>query len=378
MTGVEQKIAVRLLRLCWATVALLTLGACDKISMGTSNRTIDIERTVFRPEISGRITSFSRGHNGGFLLTGGVPSVFVWAASVNADGSLMWRYPELSDPTRKNTDGMEFNGAAALEGGRTLICGVRTSQEGIRENLILILDPQGMLLEERSEQASEARPVSSGFGACLPWGDGIAVTGSLSSGSRHSQWLVNLDKHGVKRWDKLLPPGASFQPIETADRGLVFSNYNDTPLRMEFVKVDVAGRLSASRKIEAVGYLVCPPVSPSNVIGLVSYGPKTVRYLLDDHLQDSIAPQSIPDVYTHEGFGFALPGGSLLLFGNVSGAAAVELGPSGQIEATRVLPDVTGLAVGGVLPLSASEFVTAGIHDSSTSHDVVLNWLTLK
>jgi hypothetical protein len=372
------KRAIRLLRLFWATVALLSLGACDKISMETSSRSINIERTVLRPEISGRITSFSRGHGGGFLLTGGVAPVSAWAAAVNADGSMVWRFPELSDPTRKNTDGMIFNGAAALGGGSALICGVRTSQEGIRENLILILDRHGMLLEERSERATEATPASSGFGACLPWGDGIAVTGSLNDGSRHSQWLVNLDQHGVKRWDKLLPPGASAQPIETADHGLVFSNYIDTPSRMEFVKVDAAGQLSVSRKIDAVGYLVCPPVSPAKVIGLVSYGPKTVRYLLDDHLQDSVAPESVSDVYTHEGFGFALPGGSLLLFGNVSGAAAVELGPSGRIEATRVLPDVTGLAVGGVLALSASEFVTAGIHDSSNSHDVVLNWLTLK
>lgn len=371
-----------------AAAALLLLWPHSRAANADSS--IVIDREVLVPGLHGRPNAMARLNNSSFVIVGALGTA--WVVGTDANGKLLWKYEEARDPQVKLPDQSEFHGVVALANGGALLCGQTSNKDhpaGI--GLIVTMSADGQVVERRTvfPNANQTTPAS-GFSACFPWGSGFALTGGGYDGKRGFVWLMALDKDGAKKFESTSSdlPGISGAATPTSDLVLMGS-----PTGLEgatIVRLDQQGKLAATRKTNFLDARPVRSADRSSEIKLIAGDntKKNVLLTLNDGLQDTVSNKRVIPINIGVGCAYALPDGSVVLFGNVVGQAYRSaigwVNRRGKEDAVRAMsvpaPQDASFSFRDAVPLSANQFVAMRDQVSSNlaTSGVVLSWVTFQ
>jgi len=344
---------------------------------------LTVERQMLVPA-KGSPNAIARSATGALIVAGGPGTA--WSLEVGPDGRRLWTYEEPIDQKIKTPYQSEFHGAVPLANGNVLLCGETQSSSG--GGLIVILDPDGRLVERRSIRPNgDPKYFSSGFNACMPWNGSILLLGRATDGTHGLSWFMRLDQEGRKTWEKLDSEIAASHAVDTAGDGLVLAEFvPDQGTRV--VRVNNNFEIVARRMIPSSAYALLRSVdSRRNTVHLVIYtfDGRVRIFTLNEGLEDQEEPQPIKPVGVNQGCGYVLSDGSLALFGNVEtggiATAAVAHFRRDKTMEGRVLErpnsGAASYTVSDALPLSNAEFVAVQAQMSQNPNEagIVLSWV---
>lgn len=368
-------------------VALILSSSCART--GNAENSIVVDREVLVPGLVGKPTRMARLTNGGFVIVGARGTA--WAAGTDAQGKLLWKYEEPSDPSVKLAEQSGFNGVVPLSSGNVLLCGKHSTNES-QTGLLIILDGGGRVVERRRVFPNDDRGIfSSSFESCIPWGGGFAVMGAGTDGRKGFFWLMRLDKNGVIEWEKAGPEVPGFVGVATADQNLVLmGNIAGFEGGVIIAKINQQGHTIVERK---TGFLEAAPVrsldSHSGVMVVaVDKSFHSALLSLNGDLRDGGSDKPAGLISIRDGCAYELLDRSVVLFGNRPGSvyrSAIEwINRGGKGDEVREMtvpsPRDSSFSMSDAVPLSANKF--AAIRDQVTAAPentgVVLSWLTFK
>jgi hypothetical protein len=373
------------------SVALL-LASCARNDSAQA-RSIVIDREVSVSGVAGKPSAMTRLAAGRFVIVGAYGTA--WAAAIDANGQLLWKYSVPADPDVRFLVQSTFHGVVPLASGGVLACGELFTKDNRQRSIIVILDSEGKLVELRTILPKDDPTVrTSSFLRCAAWGDGFVLTGRWYDESRRQAyyWLVKLDKDGVREWERLGDELPGFDGVVNADQNLTLVGI---PVHARAVTITrfnpkgevVATRITTFREARAVR-----SIDSTNAVKVIGVDSDTHNVLLSltGDLRDTRPPKRLDWLSIREGCASLLPDGSVALFGNrfVSGAVyRASIGwldrrdADDQIE-TMGVPDRqdASYTVADAVPISPHQFVA--LRDLETANPAtsgaVLSWVTFK
>lgn len=368
------------------SVVLLTIitTGCGKTD------SIEVEREVLVPGLTGSPTGFARAENGGFLIIGA--SDTAWLVATDPNGQVLWKYKETLDPAVKSNGQSHFYGVVDAGNQRVLACGDVQTKTNIQA-LVVILDMQGQVIERRLSVANDdpANFISS-FSSCVPWDDGVALIGGAADGKQGFSWLVKLDHNLSKQWDHTSNALASGGSRVLSDKSLVLAGgFHGNELRA--ARIDIDGHIVASRSMP---YAEGKPVLSYRGSGQLQILATTVSnenllLTLNAELSDEGSSRATGPPSIRNGCAYSLADGSIVLFGSqfVSGgvyrASIGRSRPHSSVSEVREMsvPETGDASAGflGAVPISENRFVAvrdAFFRSNPGSSGVVLTWVSFK
>jgi hypothetical protein len=372
---------------------LSSVGACHKVNSLDQSESFVIERQVLIPAARGKPEVLTRVPDGGFVVVGGAASA--WAAATDANGRSLWKYSVPTDPGVRMQVQSTFHGVVPLASGGVLACGELFTKDNKQTAIVVILDSDGKLVEQRTIFPKDDQTVkTSSFQSCIAWGDGFALTGTWYDDSRRQAyyWLVKLNKDGVREWEKLGEDLPGFDGAVTSDQTLTLIGI---PVHARAVTITrfnpkgevVATRITVFREARAVRYV--ESTSAVKVIGIDSDTHNVLLSLTGD-LKDTRPPKRLEWLSIREGCAYLLPDGSVALFGNKFVSGGVYRASIGWLDRhnaddkieTMGVPDRqdASYTVADAVPISPHQLVT--LRDLETANPAtsgaVLSWVTFK
>jgi hypothetical protein len=373
-----------------ASVAAALFLLWPRAKSQDNDSSIVIDREVLVPGLRGKPNAIARLTNGSFVIGGAFGTG--WAAGTDANGKLLWKYEEPRDPQVKSPDQSEFHGVVALANGGALLCGEtsnRDHQAGI--GLIVIISADGKVVEHRNVFPNDDQSIySSAFRACFPWGTGFALTGGGNAGEKGFVWLMALDKDGSKKMERTSSDLPGIRGVATSTSNLILVG---SPTGLEgatVVRLNEQGKLVVSRKTNFLDARPVRSVDRSSEIKLIAGDniKNNVLLTLNDELQDKVSSKRVTPINIGNGCAYALPDGSIVLFGNVVGqayrSAIAWVNRPWKLDAVRAMsvpiPQDSSFSVRDAVPLSANQFVAMRdqVTSNSETSGAVLSWVTLK
>ena len=354
------------------------------VSCGGRGKSITVDREVFVPDTNPRVDVIARRREGGFVVTG--IGVGAWVVATDAQGKRLWHYSEPVDDRNQTGDQAvpqtQFHGSVALANGNTLLCGGRY-KSGQTENLLVILDRKGSLVERRVEVPNDDPAFKySNFYQCFPRHDGMLLLGNTNDGSHGYIWLVELDNNGVKRRQALVDSAHSEAAGTVAGPGFVFTAW-DSQGSFRVIKADEKGQTLAKRVMAGEFIVQLRPVVETEKTWLLIFrAGKATLYILDERLQDFQPPKKVEGYFDpQDGRGFVLADGSIVLFSRSANAAIALIDAQGKMQAMREFaPKYTSYSVSDAVSISAKEFVTVrgSVSQDPKDRGLIMSWVTIK
>jgi hypothetical protein len=377
---INMPVSNRLLRLrtlrhpCISFATLILVGACQR---SDARSAIEVDRQVLLDGVAGKPTAIITGFDGGLIVVGAGGTA--WAVGTNTQGEPAWRFEYRSDESTDAVSQSRFSGAVALANGRVLLCGQRTSPDGV--GLITILDSNGHVVDRRTEPSNgDATLKLSGITHCVHWNDGVALIGWSGDGSRGSPWITKLDNRGVKLWSRAIPNLPAGDVVETSDHCLVLTTFNSSTFEVELAKVDGKGEVVARTTIKANDYIQLHTVEPTRAIALLTYGEGTAltMHKLNERLEETTKATKMGNFDAMQGRGYVLPDNSIALFGRTDNAAIAWISATGrQLALSELDRKYKSFVIADAVPIPGDRFVT--VQESvMQNHGLVLSWVTLK
>jgi hypothetical protein len=193
----------RLQSLFWSIAVAIVITNHINVSQAAvstqSQSRIVIEKEILIKGINGIPSAVAQMPGGEFVIAGYAGTA--WAVAVDVKGNILWRYEIPQDP-RIVGGGSEskFVDVVPLSTGDILLCGmIKTESHGAGVAMITILDKLGKLVEQRQMfPKGDSGFLSTHFNHCLPWNDGIVLSGvTVSEETGGSGWLVKLTRAGT-------------------------------------------------------------------------------------------------------------------------------------------------------------------------------------
>ncbi len=372
------KLSQSVLRIGTVIVAGLLLGACRR-----QDEFIHLEREVFIGGIKPRVDSIAKRRDGGFVVTGA--GVAAWVVATDSLGNVLWRYNDPIEEMNRNASQSEpqteFHGAVTLANGNTLLCGGKYDS-GRTENLLVILDQNGGVVEKRVEAPNDHSSFAySNFHQCFSWKDGVLLLGNANDGTHGYIWLVELDGNGVRRRQAFVD-NASTVTAGSVGPSFVFTAW-DSNDSFRVIRTNEKGATLAKRVLAGEFIVQLRSVAETSKTSILIYrGAKAFLYQLDERLQDAQPPKELEGYFDPQASrGYVLADGSIVLFARRSNAAIGLVTAQGKTRAIRAFaPKYTSISVSDAVPISANEFVTVrgSVGQDSRDQGLVMSWVTIK
>ena len=345
------------------------------------SESIEMGRDVVIDGFSGSHTSLAALPGGGFVVAGHESVV-----ATNADGKVLWRYDEADAKGALPGPQAEFLGVVPLSNGNVLLCGYKQSGKQLRA-LLTILDGAGHLVEERLLQPpGPGDSFLAKFNLCFRWGDGIAVIGGGAKDMVGVSWLMKLDGNGVKQWEIVDQRLDAVDAIETADHNLVMAANGVMPRTTNLIRVNPQGQVVTMKAFAGFPDKLVRPAAPTSTLKVLTNvdSANTAIVTLNDKLEEIASPQPTIIRMTINGCAWALPDGSVAVFGNAFAQGGVyrsvvaRIGPGNRPAGARAFalptPQSVSASVWDALPISARTFVAV----RELNNIAVLSWVTFK
>jgi hypothetical protein len=373
---------IRPLRSVWrigiAAVAGLLLASC-----GSHGKSISVDREILIPDLKPRVDAIARTRDGGFVVTGF--GATAWAVATDSHGASVWQFIDPIDSTmdtgNESVPQSEFHGAVSLANGNTLLCGGKY-KAGQTNNLLLILDRHGKIVERRQEVPNDdARFIYSNFYRCFPLPDGILLLGNANDGTHGYIWLVELDGNGVKRRQAFVDnvPAVARDPV--AGPSFVFTAW-DSQDNFRVIRANEKGETIAKRVIAGEFIVQLRSMVESGQTSVIIYrAGRAILYTLDERLQDARPPREIANFDVLAGCGYVLADTSIALFGRRPDAAVAWISGNDKTYTIRALdPKYVSSTVSDAVPIAADQFVTVrgSVSQDPRNQGVVMSWVTIK
>ena len=373
---------IRFLRSVWrigiAVVAGFLLASC-----GSHGKSISVDREILIPDLEPRVDAIARTRDGGFVVTGF--GATAWAVATDSHGSSVWQFIDPIDSTidtgNQSVPQSEFHGAVSLANGNTLLCGGKY-KGGQTNNLLVILDRQGKLVEKRQEVPNgDARFIYSNFYRCFPRPGGILLLGNANDGTRGYIWLVELDGNGVKRRQAFVDnvPAVAGDPVGGAS--FVFTAW-DSQDNLRVIRANEKGETIAKRVIAGEFIVQLRPMVESGQTSVIVYrAGRAILYTLDERLQDARPSREITNFDVLAGCGYVLADGSIALFGRRPNAAVAWVSGKDKTYTMRPLDSkYVSSTVSDAVPISPDQFVTVrgSVSQDPRVEGLVMSWMTIK
>jgi hypothetical protein len=327
---------------------------------------------------------------GGFVVAG-TDSIGshagAWAIRLSADGRKLWEYRDSAISPKGSA---EFSGAAMLSDGGVLLCGHEYTGHS-QEAVMVRIGPDAKLLYKNfAHPAADPGTNWNSLSTCLPWHDGIAVLGRLSTltpnavSSGVAGWLIKLDANGQYQWDRRGFIYLAEEALESSnhDLFLVDGHVRGGP---RIVRVNERGDLIATTTINddglEEGHLLYSlvPTPTLRLFAFQSSGPD--RYLtlnselrvVDDEKAPRLAPRKA----------YELTDGTAVLFGGTRGGgstATISLRyRDGGVETRALEPQHQSFWIIDAIPSQKqNEFVTVRAGVGLYRESVSAPWVTTK
>ncbi|MGN6649116.1 hypothetical protein, partial [Trinickia sp.] len=268
---------------------------------------------------------------GGFVVAGRFEAEqSAWATGLDESGKVRWRYLAVPPSAELGTRFPYFTGAAAAPNGGVLLCGMIDVGEIHKRDvngLLVRLDNRGQLLRRqyiRPPQLEDEYAHTAYLDRCVPWGNGAALVGRLSSTNFRGvrsvfHWIIATGPEGDVLWQKLIPSMGGDQVTQVRPMpggGLLIS---DT----ETIRIDSQGELQARLQTRGILRLIQPADIRSDPQLLDCYGGasrgRLVRLTADLHIAEERTIE-FPDGYVcgpsqYVMQTYSLADGSIVLFG---------------------------------------------------------------
>jgi hypothetical protein len=373
---------LRFLRPVWCVGILSVAGLL--VACGGRGGSITVDREIFFAGVKPRVDAIARTSDGGLVVTG--IGVTAWVLATDSQGNVLWRYSDPTDDTNptvsQSVPQTQYHGAVPMANGNTLLCGSKYKSGGT-DNLLVILDPHGKVVERRVEVPNDdSRLIYSGFYECFPWRDGILLLGNANDRTHGYIWLVELDGNGAKRRQALMDNVPALAAGTVAGPSFVFTAWN-SPNDFRVIRANEKGETIAKR-ILAGEFIVQlrSVVRTDNTSILIYKAGKATRHVLDEHLQDAQPPNEIKGYFDpQDGRGYVLADGSIVLFGRSTNAAIALISESGKTLAIQAFDHkYTSFSVSDAVPISANQFVTVrgSVNQDPKDQGLVMSWVTIK
>jgi hypothetical protein len=163
--------------------------------------------------------SLAQTKDGNYVIAGELFQI-PWATRTDSEGKAQWRYVVDMPEWKPGGNRGKYGGVAILPDNSTILCGNRElppppgKRVGDMVGILTHLDKSGQVLNHQILYPNGDKTYSLSYlEKCVPWGDGVAVTGHVSRflkvGDKYLQeyslWLIALNGKGDIRWEKLLP-----------------------------------------------------------------------------------------------------------------------------------------------------------------------------
>ena len=352
-------------------------------SCGRPGRSITVDHEVLFPDVSPRVNAISRTREGGFVVTG--IGLAAWVLATDRHGTLLWKFV---DPTDSKIDTgsesipqSEVHGAVSLANGNTLLCGGKY-KGGQTDNLLAILDRNGLLVERRVEVPNDdPRFKYSNFYQCFLWQDGILLLGNTNDGTHGYVWLVELDGNGVKRRQALVDNVPTVAAGTVVGPSFVFTAWN-SPDDFRVIRANEKGETVAKRVIAGEFIVQLRSMAESSQTSVIIYSAGRARlYTLDERLQDARPPREIANFDVLAGCGYVLADTSIALFGRRPNTAVAWISGKDKLYTMRALDSkYVSSTVSDAVPISADQFVTVrgSVSQDPRDQGLVMSWVTIK
>jgi hypothetical protein len=373
-----------------AAIALcvMAIGACHKANSPDQSRSLVIEEEFLIREAKGRPEAITRTASGGFVVVGVAASA--WAAATDANGQFLWKYTVPTDPNVHFLIQSTFHGVVPLPSGGVLACGELFTSDNRQRSIIVILDGEGKLVEQRTILPKDDPSTrSSSFLSCAAWGDGFVLSGRWYDEKKRQAyyWLLKLDKDGVREWEKLGDELPGFDAAVNGDQNLTVVGIPVHAGAVQIARFNSKGDLLATRMTEFREAHVVRSVDPTNEVKVIGYnsGSHGVLLTLTGDLHD-IRSKRIE--WMLNGCTYLLPDGSVAIFGSKYFGAVPRAfvgwvdrhNAHDQIEPLSV-PDLQDHSqmIGDAVPISPDQFVAIrdlGSAVNANDNGSVLTWVT--
>lgn len=377
-----------------ACVAMMTV-AVAACSDGSASDIV-VQREVPLIGVSGQPNAVAQMANGGFVVAGVWGNA--WAVATPGDGKVSWTYNEPPDPNIRLYQPSIFSGVATLPNGDILLCGNKVTSKG-GFGLVVILDTSGRLVEERLLVPKHDQSFFfSRFDQCVRWNNGVVLIGTASDDRHYSPlknfgWIVKLNGTGQMEWEQVISavPGVGSAAPMTGQSLLVMGSSGTDVWRMgpDLTRIGPDGVMLSRRHWENIR--VSLPIRPvqstagTHVIIRPPQSEQYTLYTLRQDLQDA-APPRTGTMSIFPTCGYALPDGSLALFGTVfyglNGiyvATVARLTASGRTHYRRLqTPGTSAASVSDATPIGPNQFVTVRGETGQQGPRVLLSWITFK
>jgi hypothetical protein len=364
-------------------MGLFSAVALPTASCGSHRDSITIDREVFIAGVQPRVDSIAKRPDGGFVVTGA--GLAAWVVATDSQGNVLWRFSdpvdEMNHSASQSVPQSEFHAAVPLANGNTLLCGGKYISGGT-ENLLVIFDRQGKVVDKRAEVPSDTtRFTYSNFHQCFPFQDGVLLLGSANDGTHGYIWLVQLDGVGVNRRQALVTNVAPLAAGTVAGPSFVFTAW-DSEDGFRVIRSNEKGETIAKRVIAGEFIMQLRSVAETSRTSILIYRDgKATLYALDERLQDIQPPLQIQGYFDPQaGRGYVLADGSIVLFGRRSNAAIALISRQGRSLAIKSFdPKYTSFAVTDAVPISATQFVTVrgSVSQDPKDQGLIMSWITI-
>src|SRR5258708_293222 len=307
-------------------------------SCGNHGKSITVDLEILLPDVKPRVDAIARTRDGGFVVTGF--GATAWAVATDSHGTPLWQFVDPIDGTMdtgsQSVPQSEFHGAVSLANGNTLLCGGKY-KGGQTDNLLVILDRQGRLLERRVQAPNDdSRFIHSKFYQCFLWQDGVLLLGNTNDGTHGYIWLVELDANGLKKRQAFLDTTPPVEAGIAAGPSFVFTAW-DSKDNFRVIRANEKGETIAKRVLTGEFIVQLRSIVESNKTSILVYrADKATLYTLDERLQDVQPPKEIKGYFDPQaGRGYVLADGSVMLFGRSSNASISLVSEQGNTQAVR-------------------------------------------
>ena len=352
-------------------------------SCGNHGKSISVDREILIPGLKPRVDAIARTRDGGFVVAGF--GATAWAVATDSHGTPVWQFVDPIDSAidtgNESVPQSEFHGAVSLANGNTLLCGGKY-KGGQTNNLLVILDRQGTLVEKRQEVPNDdSRFIYSNFYRCFPWPGGILLLGNANDGTHGYIWLVELDGNGAKRRQAFVDnvPAVAGDPV--AGASFVFTAW-DSQDNFRVIRANEKGETIAKRVIAGEFIVQLRSMVESGQTSIIIYrAGRAILYTLDERLQDALRPREITNFDVLAGCGYVLADGSIALFGRRPNAAVAWVSGKDKTSALRPLDSkYASSTVSDAVPISSDQFVTVrgSVSQDPRREGLVMSWVTIK
>jgi len=353
-------------------------------SCGNHGKSITVDLEILLPDVEPRVDAIARTRDGGFVVTGF--GATAWVVATDSHGTPLWKFVDpivgTMDTGSQSVPQSEFHGAVSLANGNTLLCGGKY-KGGQTDNLLVILDRQGRLLERRVQVPNDdSRFIHSKFYQCFLWQDGVLLLGNTNDGTHGYIWLVELDVNGLKKRQAFLDTAPPVEAGIATGPSFVFTAW-DSKDNFRVIRANEKGETIAKRVLTGEFIVQLRSIVESNKTSILVYrADKATLYTLDERLQDVQPPKEIKGYFDPQaGRGHVLADGSVMLFGRSSNASISLVSEQGNTQAVRAFnPKYNSFFVSDAVPVSSDQFVTVrgSISQDPRDQGLVMSWVTIK